>query len=80
MWLYDTFAGMSEPDDRDVRAFDGRQAIPDWKGQQRSNGNTWNYADVDEVKANLYSTGYPKENLKFIKGKVEDTLPSQMPN
>ncbi len=34
---------------------------------------------IEEVMDNLYSTGYPKENLFFIKGKVEDTLSSNMP-
>ncbi len=31
------------------------------------------------MKKNLYSTGYPKENLIFIKGKVEDTIPKTIP-
>ena len=27
----------------------------------------------------MYSTGYPTENILFIKGKVEDTIPDRIP-
>jgi O-methyltransferase len=42
-------------------------------------GNYWCVAGLEDVKRNLYSTGYPKEKLHFIKGKVEDTVPGQAP-
>ena len=28
----------------------------------------------------MSSTGYPKENIIFVKGKVEDTIPNIIPN
>ena len=31
------------------------------------------------MKNNLYSTGYPKDKLIFVKGKVEDTIPGTLP-
>lgn len=34
---------------------------------------------VEEVKRNLLSTGYPQENLIFIKGRCEDTIPGIVP-
>jgi hypothetical protein len=44
-----------------------------------SKESIWCYSPLEDVKENLYSTGYPKENLVFIKGKVEDTLSQNMP-
>jgi len=37
------------------------------------------FASLSEVKKNMFSTGYPQENLVFIKGKVEDTVPTRVP-
>ena len=31
-------------------------------------------------KKNMFSTGYPKENIIFVKGMVEDTIPRTLPN
>ena len=35
---------------------------------------------MEDVRSNLLRTGYDKERLKFIKGKVEDTIPNSAPN
>jgi len=35
---------------------------------------------LDEVKKNVYGTGYPQDKIHFVKGKVEDTIPGTMPN
>ena len=35
--------------------------------------------DGVSVRANLASTGYPPERVRFVKGKVEDTLPDAAP-
>ncbi len=34
---------------------------------------------LDEVKKNIFSTGYPKENIIFVKGMVQDTIPNTVP-
>ena len=80
LWLYDTYEGMTEPSDKDVRARDGTSTHQTWASQQRSDVNLWTYSPQADVEANLYSTGYPKENILFIKGRVEDTIPSSVPN
>jgi len=36
-------------------------------------------APLEEVKDVLYGTGYPKERIHFIAGKVEDTIPGSAP-
>lgn len=76
-YLYDTFEGMSEPTAADVR-FDGNSAKPKWENRSRiDGGNDWDYASLAEVENNLKTTKY--EHIRFVKGKVEDTIPSVIP-
>ena len=35
---------------------------------------------LEEVEKNMKSSGYPAENLVFIKGKVEETIPGNIPS
>jgi len=79
MWLFDTFEGMSAPTDKDV-SYSGEAGEKEWKASQKADHNEWCYSSLDEVKANLFSTAYPKEKIKFIKGKVEDTIPANLPD
>ena len=73
--LYDTFSGMSAPVKEDgdfaIRKFDQLKT-----GEDQSD---WCCAKLDEVKANLNQVGYPEEKLNFIRGKVEDTIPDNLP-
>lgn len=75
IYLYDTFAGMSEPTVRDVTIGE-QSAVERWTRAQKDSYNEWCYAGLDEVKANLDGTGYPAARLRFIQGKVEETIPS----
>ena len=77
--LYDTFAGMTRPAEVDRRARDGAEQITRWRHFQRGDHNEWCYASLAEVRANMATTGYPADNLVFVEGKVEDTLPAQAP-
>lgn len=79
IYLYDTFEGMSEPTDKDVD-FKNEGADSTWGKNQKDDHNDWCYSSLDEVKQNLYSTGYPKDKLVFVKGKVEDTIPGTIPD
>lgn len=79
--LYDTYEGMSKPTKYDVDIH-GIQADKQLSNQKKNNdvNSIWCYETINEVKKNLYSTGYPKENLQFVKGKVEHTIPANIPN
>jgi len=79
IYLYDTYEGMTEPTHHDIRAYDRFRAKIKYDYLKQRNIK-WDYAPLNEVKKNLYSTGYPKDNLIFIKGKVEDTVPKVLPN
>jgi O-methyltransferase len=81
VYLFDTFEGMSEPTERDVM-FNGQRASELLEGSERKEGvpNYWCVAGIEDVTRNVTSTGYPKEKLHLIKGKVEDTIPKNAPN
>ena len=70
LWLFDTFEGMTAPGESD-----GATALGTWLRRRRTDGGSnWCRATLDEVRANLRSTGYPSEQIRFVKGRVEETL------
>jgi len=73
--LYDTFSGMSAPVKEDgdfaIRKFDQLKT-----GDDQSD---WCCAKLEEVRSNLSQVCYPNENLNFIPGKVEDSIPHNLP-
>jgi O-methyltransferase len=71
LWLFDTFAGMSAPTAEDVSVC-GISAEEDHKG-------TYLRVGLDQVRSAVLSTGYPPEQIRFVQGKVEDTIPGQAP-
>lgn len=80
IYLYDTYTGMSEPTDADV-FINGQAARQRFETAKLTNDtSSWCYSSLDEVKTNMHSTGYPKDKLHFIKGKVENTIPATLPN
>ncbi|HEX6705423.1 MAG TPA: TylF/MycF/NovP-related O-methyltransferase [Albitalea sp.] len=77
LYLYDTFEGMSEPTEAD-RGIGGESAKSQLERTARDHA-LWAVASLDDVQANLLSTGYPRERIHFVKGKVEDTIPATLP-
>ena len=78
IYLYDTYEGMPEPGEADLNR-DGHSARQAWKeGQEK--GQPWGFGGTLEgVKTVMESTGYPQENLVYVKGMVEDTVPGVIP-
>lgn len=75
IWLYDTFAGMTRPTDRDIRLHDGQDAMPKFEATAvGENSADWCAADLTTVRENMRSTGYPEDHLRFVAGPVEETL------
>lgn len=74
LYLFDTFEGMSQPTEVDV----------DFHGVPASvcmaEAPKVSYSPLDEVAANLRSSGYDESLVTFVKGKVEDTLPEAAPD
>ena len=48
--------------------------------KRTSDSSEWCHTSIVQVQRNLVSTGYNTDRLKFIKGKVEDTIPRSAPN
>ena len=79
LYLFDTFEGMTKPSHLDISCL--RESATDLFVQLKrtEQSSEWCYAPLEEVQRNLFSTGYPQDNLRFIKGRVEDKLPSLAP-
>lgn len=77
IFLYDTFEGMTAPTEKDI-SLTGMVAS-DILDQRDKQNPIWCVAGLDDVRANMNSTGYPAENIIYIEGKVEDTIPQNMP-
>lgn len=79
LYLYDTFSGMTSPTDVDVSIY-GETALKQFsKTQISKDASNWCSSPLEEVRENVIGTGYPKDKLHFIKGKVEDTIPKYIP-
>jgi O-methyltransferase len=78
-YLYDTYEGMTPPTDKDI-THDGNLAADLLAATEKKEGpNYWCIASLEDVQKNVYSSGYPKDKIHFIKGRVEDTLPAKSP-
>ncbi len=75
LYLYDTYEGMTAPTKHDV-SVSGQSARDKFdKLKTSDNSSEWCFSSLNEVKANL--KGF--QNIHFIQGKVEDTIPETMP-
>lgn len=80
IYLYDTFEGMPKPIVKDKLLSDGTPAINIWRKYQSGNTSKYCFATLEEVKNNMSLTKYPQDNMIFVKGKIEDTIPKIMPS
>lgn len=79
IYLYDTFEGMPEPDPEMDKSWDGQSAHEEWRESVAVKGR-WGYGgSVEMVYEVMRSSGYPLENIIFVKGMVETTIPSVAP-
>lgn len=80
LWLYDTYEGHPAPEfnvDMDIW---GDQAFEHWRQATNNGEGKWAFVSLDEVRRNMESTLYPMDQIHFVKGLVEDTMPEYMPN
>lgn len=79
LWLYDTFEGMADPGEHDAGRHEP-DLVADW---DHFKGNTshpvFAHATLQDVQANMRSTGYAAERIRYVEGKVEDTIPAELP-
>ncbi len=85
LWLYDTYEGMTEPTDHDVRARDelnAKEHFATSRAAQPSARSDWFWAEstLEDVERNISSTGYPMDRVHLVRGPVEQTIPVQAPD
>lgn len=75
LYLFDTYEGMPQPGEEDVswNNTDAKILFDNFNNKSEKEG--WCLSKLDEVKRNLNKTKYPSKNIKYIVGKVENTLP-----
>lgn len=79
LYLFDTFEGMTTPDKNDVD-YQGTPAFKKLKiSRKQESSSTWCYASLETVKTAVFSIGYSCENIHFIQGRVEETIPANAP-
>lgn len=79
LYLLDTYEGMTQPTEKDQDA-DGRTAADLLAEQDKGLvDSAWCVASIDDVRSNLASTGYPAERIHYVQGRVEETIPGNLP-
>lgn len=78
IYLFDTFEGIPKPDAGDI-VFNGESAVDIWEAENAKSDRPWLEATLDEVRGNMARTGYDQARFHYVKGLVEDTIPSQAP-
>lgn len=79
-FMYDTFDGMSEPTADDVSPT-GEAATKLLAEHSKDETNHyWAFAPIDRVRRNVEAVGYPKDQVRMVQGKVEDTIPGVIPD
>ena len=83
LWMYDTYDGMSAPsaNDVDLRGQCADELMAnDQADSAESPDSIWCRCSLETVQQTMAQTGYPETNIRYVKGKVEDTLPEVSPD
>jgi O-methyltransferase len=77
LYLFDTFSGMTDPGEEDVK-HSGERAADILAGASRES-HDWAVASIEQVREALLGIGYPEDRIHFVQGRVEDTVPANAP-
>jgi O-methyltransferase len=83
LWMYDTYAGMTEATEVDVNAqgLSASRLLSEAKQFEKAELSlVLAFASLEDVQNNMRSTGYNWDSLRFVQGPVEQTLPAIMPD
>lgn len=79
LYLYDTFEGMTAPTDKDISLL-GKAAEDLLKTESKSDpASVWCVSSLESVQQALGSVGYEAAKTHYVKGRVEDTIPHDVP-
>ena len=74
VFVFDTFAGMTPPTDKDSTAHNSKSALERFVEADRGDVNEWCYASIEDVKRNFEEAGADLSTVRFVKGDVRETL------
>ena len=74
LWAFDTYEGMTKPEDNDICQVNQVSAEKQWNASQKKESNTWCHSSLQEVTRNFITELGNIENIRMIKGLVEKTL------
>lgn len=78
LFLYDTFNGMTTPTPEDADY--GGQSAKVLLDQTTKGEGVWCAASINDVSAVMAATQYPKQRVHLVKGPVEETIPTMLPD
>ena len=81
LYLYDTYAGMTEPTEEDVIAWNGVSVCEKRREEQRKGKDSFSSWAIgkEEVESNMKTTGYPHQRIRYVAGDVCETLKACAP-
>jgi hypothetical protein len=71
---------MSEPSVHDVNFSDQKAKELLTSNHNKEENAVWAYSSLDIVKKTMSNCLYPQEKIHYVKGKVEETIPSTLPD
>ena len=74
IFAFDTFEGMTSPDENDFDLLNKTKAKNLLKKDRKKKTNDWGFCSIEDVKINLKKNLRKINNIKLIKGPVEKTL------
>jgi len=80
LYLYDTFAGMTAPGADDITFWEEAASTLLQAAKKEDPSSIWCYATLEAVTNALFSVGYPRDKIHFVKGRVEETVPATAPS
>lgn len=79
LWLYDTFAGMTEPTVHDID-FRGRPVEDVLRQKGRSRPDEQSNHPLEKVRAVMARSDYPSDRITYVEGDVLNTVPATVPS
>jgi|688.fasta_scaffold222625_2 O-methyltransferase len=78
--LFDTFSGMTKPDEHDSELYSMQPAnmLLNRESNKVGKWTTWANASLEDVQFGLSKCCIPKEQVKFVVGDVHNTVPSNL--
>ena len=73
IYLFDTFAGMTEPTKVDMKYNSQEPAKVKFDKMQRQEHNEWCFAELNEVKKTMKAIPYPSNKINYVVGDVLKT-------